>query len=171
MKARVRLGYTVELVVEGRDEEAIQEWLNSTTPEQAMELSEGMAREDYIDEILSPVAENSSVDYCISRPKSLLAIIASNGGAPYICTSFEEAANNGRDRNIVIIDDADIYFTCKRNGVFGELVCWVEDEFKEEPELFDIVESFLAQYLDDSWYIPEKDVSFAPYEQYEQERD
>jgi len=171
MKARVRLGYTVELVVEGKDEEAILDWLNCTTPEQAMELSGGLAKEDYIEEILSPVAESSRVDYCISRPKSLLAIVASNGGASYICTSFEEAANNGRDRNIVIIDDGDIYFTCKKDGTFGELVCWVEDEFKEEPDLFDVVENYLAQYLDDRWFIQEKDREFTPYEQYEQERD
>ena len=170
MKARVKLGYAVELVVEGKNEEAIQDWLECTTPEQAMELSEGLAKEDYIEEILSPVAESSRVDYCISRPKSLLAIVASNGGALYICTSFGEAERNSRDRNIVIIDDADIYFTCKRDGVFGGLVCWAGDEFKEDPDLYDVVENYLAQYLDDRWFIPEKDVSFVPYEPDEIER-
>lgn len=112
------------------------------------------------EEIRANMDEN---DYCISRPKSLLAIVASNGGASYICTSFEEAASNGRDRNIVIIDDGDIFFTCKKNGVFETTACWVKEEFKEYPDLYDAVEAYLAQYLDDRWFVPEKDVSFVPH--------
>jgi hypothetical protein len=48
-----------------------------------------------------------------------------------ICTSFEEAENNDRKKNLVIIDDSDIYLTYKYNGTFGEFLCWVEDELTE----------------------------------------
>lgn len=53
-----------------------------------------------------------------------------------VTTSFKEAQDNNRRRNIVIIDDGskyfDIYLTYKRNGVeLGEFICWVEDEFIE----------------------------------------
>ena len=55
----------------------------------------------------------------------------------YVCTSFEEAENNNRKKNIVIIDNADIYLTYKYNGVFGEFVCWVFDEFEEDESVYD----------------------------------
>ena len=73
MKCKVRLTYSVELYVEGKDEEEIQEWLNNTTPEGARSLacyqnnSVGNVSESYNEEIICPVREDSIVDYVIGR--------------------------------------------------------------------------------------------------------
>lgn len=65
MKYKVKLSYTVELFVEGKSEETVQDWLNYTTPSQARELAGKSISEDYNDEILCRVADNSIVDYII----------------------------------------------------------------------------------------------------------
>lgn len=65
MKCKVRLSYTVELFVEGESEETVKDWLNSTTPTEAKELANNMVYEDFSEEILCNVREDSVVDYVI----------------------------------------------------------------------------------------------------------
>lgn len=61
-------------------------------------------------------------------PRNLTDEIKKLGFGNLICTSFEEARENERKKNIVIIDNAEIYLTFKYNDKFGELVSWGEDE-------------------------------------------
>ena len=67
MKCKVKLTRTVELVVEGKDEEAILNWLCVTTPEEAYLLSDGSAEEEYTEEIVCCVADDSIVNYVIKE--------------------------------------------------------------------------------------------------------
>ena len=67
MKCKVRLTYAVEMYVEGESEEAIQDWMQNTTPMQAQSLSKGMVTEEFSEEILYPVREDSRVDYVIGK--------------------------------------------------------------------------------------------------------
>lgn len=66
MKCKVRLSYTIEMFVEGKSEEEIAEWLNNTTPSEAKELAgNNMVNEDYNEEIICNVRDDSVVDYVI----------------------------------------------------------------------------------------------------------
>lgn len=65
MKCKVRLTQTVEMFVEGESEEAIMDWLYSTTPEEAADLATNMIDIHYDEEIICPVADDSDVDYVI----------------------------------------------------------------------------------------------------------
>ena len=68
MKAKVQLTYTVEMFVEGESEEAITDWLNRTTPEEAKTFAANNNRlitEDYSWEIICRVRDDSIVDYVI----------------------------------------------------------------------------------------------------------
>ena len=65
MKCKVRLTQTVEMFVEGESKEAIQEWLLSTTPEEAADLAENMIDISYDEEIICEVRDDSEVDYVI----------------------------------------------------------------------------------------------------------
>lgn len=66
MKAKVRLTYSVEMFVEGKSQDAIQNWLNNTTPSEAAELAgDNMISEDYSEEIICAVRDDSYVDYVI----------------------------------------------------------------------------------------------------------
>lgn len=67
MKCKVRLTRTVELFVEGKDEEAIMDWLRETTPEEAYQLADGGADDSYDEEIICPVRDDSIVDYVIAE--------------------------------------------------------------------------------------------------------
>ena len=67
MKCKVRLTRTVELFVEGKDEEAILDWLYQTTPEQAYMLADGDVEDEYTDEIVCPVRDDSEVNYVIEE--------------------------------------------------------------------------------------------------------
>lgn len=67
MKCKVRLTQEVELIVEGRDEEAIMDWLSQTTPEEAFELSKGMASTSYDEEILYKINSNVVAGYVIKE--------------------------------------------------------------------------------------------------------
>lgn len=67
MKFKVRLTRTVELFVEGKDEEVIMDWLSQTTPEEAYLLSDGGADDSYDEEIICPVRDDSVVDYIIKE--------------------------------------------------------------------------------------------------------
>ena len=65
MKCKVRLTHTVEMFVEGESEEAIQDWLNSTTPEEAKKLADKPVDEHWEEEIVCKIREDSYVDYVI----------------------------------------------------------------------------------------------------------
>ena len=67
MKCKVRLTYEVELFVEGDSEEAIQEWLLCTTPQEAKEMAMHPVDEYYWEEIVANVREDSDVDYVIRK--------------------------------------------------------------------------------------------------------
>lgn len=68
MKCKVRLTHTVELFVEGKDEEAIMDWLSQTTPEQAYDLTDGnLEMDEYDEEMICPVRDDSIVDYVIKE--------------------------------------------------------------------------------------------------------
>lgn len=70
MKCKVRLTHTVELFVEGKDKEAIMDWLSQTTPEGASVVVGGNVIESYDEEILYEVRDDSIVDYTIDDPES-----------------------------------------------------------------------------------------------------
>ena len=66
MKAKVRLTYSVEMFVEGKSEEAIEDWLRCITPTEAKELAgNNFVTEDYSEEIICGVRDDSVVDYVI----------------------------------------------------------------------------------------------------------
>ena len=67
MKCKVRLIQTVELIVEGKDEETIMDWLSQTTPEEAFELSDYMASNSYDEEILYEISNNVVAGYVIKE--------------------------------------------------------------------------------------------------------
>lgn len=53
----VRLTRTIELAVKGDSEEAIQDWLNSTTPEEAKEQAIGEYEESFSEEIVKNLSD------------------------------------------------------------------------------------------------------------------
>ena len=65
MKCKVRLTHTVEMFVEGESEEAINEWLICTTPEEARDIAHNAVDQEYEEEIICYVDEDSEVDYVI----------------------------------------------------------------------------------------------------------
>ena len=67
MKCKVRMTYAIEFFVEGEDEDAIQDWLMCTTPAEAKELIDGYVDEEYTEEIICEVREDSDVDYVIGE--------------------------------------------------------------------------------------------------------
>lgn len=66
MKCKVRLTHTVTMFVEGDTEDMIQDWLNSTTPSGAKKLCSNYVEEDYSEEIICEVRDDSNVDYKIN---------------------------------------------------------------------------------------------------------
>lgn len=67
MKCKVRLTRTVELYVEGKNEEAILDWLYQTTPEAAYLASDGDVQDEYTEEIVCCVRDDSDVNYVIKE--------------------------------------------------------------------------------------------------------
>jgi hypothetical protein len=70
MIAKVRLTHTVEAFVKTNSDDQLQDWLNATTPSQAKELiqaNKGYVSEDYSEEILCHVMDNSDYDIDISE--------------------------------------------------------------------------------------------------------
>lgn len=65
MKAKVKLTHTVELVVEAETREQIEDWLNCTTPEEALDMA-GPITEFYDEEIIQTMSDNAVVDYAIN---------------------------------------------------------------------------------------------------------
>lgn len=76
--------------------------------------------------------------------KKFINCLSAKGLDKIICTSFEEAENNDRRKNIVIIadeDGADLYLTYKYAGNFGEFGSWVSEDFEEDELLFSVLGS------------------------------
>ena len=67
MKCKVKLTRTVELIVEGKSEDSILDWLYTTTPEGAYLEANGCVDEEYSEEIICPVRDDSEVDYVIKE--------------------------------------------------------------------------------------------------------
>jgi hypothetical protein len=67
MKCKVRLIHEVKMFVEGPSEEAIQEWLLCTTPQEAKDLAVNAVNESYDEEIVCYVRDDSEVDYVIEE--------------------------------------------------------------------------------------------------------
>ena len=67
MKCKVRLTRPVELIVEGKSEDSILGWLYTTTPEGAYLEANGCVDEEYSEEIICPVRDDSEVDYVIKE--------------------------------------------------------------------------------------------------------
>ena len=106
--------------------------------------------------------------------KSITKLLYENGFGNLICSSFEEAEKNDRKKNLVVIDDTDIYLTYKLNGVFGEFICWVEEEFEINEDLYntmlswvediygmDTTEEEIEEYLAEGTFI----FDFTPYKE------
>lgn len=70
MKCKVRLTRTVELIVEGENEEAILDWLYNTTPEGAYLMAKGDVEDEYSDEIICNVRDDSVVNYTIKEEQT-----------------------------------------------------------------------------------------------------
>lgn len=77
----------------------------------------------------------------MSKMKEKLAeMLKDEGMYGFVVDSFDAARGNKRRKNIVLTDEG-IYLTFKADidgetNVFGELVCWVDDEFKEDPSVY-----------------------------------
>lgn len=72
MKCKVRLTHAVELFVEGKSEDQIQDWLNNITPTEAYLLAynnDGKPDTEYDEEIICVVRDDSEVDYVIGEEK------------------------------------------------------------------------------------------------------
>jgi hypothetical protein len=65
MKCKVRLSHTVKMFVEGESEDAIQEWLLCTTPEEAVNIAFNAVDQEYEEEIICYVNDDFEVDYVI----------------------------------------------------------------------------------------------------------
>lgn len=65
MKCKVRLTHTVEMYVEGESEDVIMDWLLCTTPEEAVDMAHNAVDQEYEEEIICEVREDSEVDYVI----------------------------------------------------------------------------------------------------------
>lgn len=75
-----------------------------------------------------------------------LANIIGKYGNIRVVDSFEKAEKD-KHRKIVVFTGTDIYFTYKYRGkVFGELISWVEDEFKEDEAIYNIVNNYLEEF-------------------------
>ena len=88
--------------------------------------------------------------------KSITNLIKEIGLEDLICNSFDEAKNNNRRKNIVVLDDVDIYLTYKYHGEFGELACWVSDEFEEDERVYDS----MIEWVKDIFYRKENEIDY-----------
>lgn len=78
--------------------------------------------------------------------------LAINGLTDFLVGSHLEAAASEHQNAIVFIPDEetgkfDVYLIGKKDGVFTEYVCWVADEFEEDPELiYTVIKYVLAGF-------------------------
>lgn len=68
MKCKVRLSLSVEMVVKGKSEEEIQDWLNSTSPLEIVDTNIPHD-ESYDEKILHYVHDDVQEDYVIESEK------------------------------------------------------------------------------------------------------
>lgn len=94
----------------------------------------------------------------IDKKNKLERMITTHGYGNFICHSFEEAQNNKRKKNIVIINGTDIYLTFKHDGEFGDFACWVEDEFKEDESVYETVLSWIDDIFTKPSEMVEKEI-------------
>ena len=66
MKAKVRLTYSVEMFVEAKSEEQLQDWLNTTTPIEAADQAINFVNQNYTEEIICHVSDDSIVDLSLT---------------------------------------------------------------------------------------------------------
>ena len=81
--------------------------------------------------------------------QEILEGIKEMGFGHLVVSSHEEAKQNNRKKNIILIEDnelCDIYLTYKYQGEIGEFVCWVSDEFEGEPNLVDIILNAVEEF-------------------------
>lgn len=91
----------------------------------------------------------------------------------FLVSTFDEAKEIARPFSVVYYPNAetglfDVYLTAKKNGRFGEMVCWTEAEFEEDESLLATVTDFLVSVLkaeDKESKIKEwnKNIAFTPY--------
>lgn len=151
-----------------------------TGEEEKIELIKAEIIDAEIKAYMNAVAQALKISKVLNTPGlkySLTDLVKEAGLGEYICTSFEEAENNDRRKNIVIIGDSDIYLTYKtEDGSFGEFVCWVSDEFEEDESVFHSA----IEWAKDVYYRTEEDIDkaleagyfpfdFKPYEEMEME--
>ncbi len=67
MKCKVRLTRTVELFVEGRDEDTILDWLRENTPESVYLATDGNVEDEFDEEIVYVVSDSTAVGYKIPQ--------------------------------------------------------------------------------------------------------
>ena len=67
MIAKVKMTYSVECFIKADNDEQLQDWLNNHTPRDAFLLANKYVQEDYDEEILCHVMDNSDYDIDISK--------------------------------------------------------------------------------------------------------
>jgi hypothetical protein len=67
MKCHVRLTRAVELIVEGKSENEIMDWLRQNTPEAVYLDADGNVTDEYSEEIICQVSDDSEVNYVIKE--------------------------------------------------------------------------------------------------------
>ena len=86
----------------------------------------------------------------MTKYQQILDGIKEMGFENLIVSSHEEAEQNDRKQNIVLIDEENglcsIYLTYKHHGQFGEFVCWDSEEFEGEPDLVDIILNAVGEF-------------------------
>lgn len=111
-------------------------------------LEDGKFKKDY--ERIAKQQMDGDKDTHIPWKRDLTQMIKNLGYGQYVCTSFEEAEQNDRRKNIVIIDNADVYLTYKYKNKFGVFVCWMKDEFREDPSVYDSVGNWVVDIFSQS---------------------
>ncbi len=111
-------------------------------------LAEAVEKSNELAEKVAGTASSSNLKDNLTR------ILQKKGFSGYIVSSFEEAKENDRKKNIVLLDDG-IYLTYKADlgqetPVFGEFASWNEDEFEEDPTIYASVMNWVSDLYDDS---------------------
>ena len=127
--------------ISGISQDIFNIWKNSNDKKAVEDLFEIFTEvkfEHYLSRCINEMSTQN-----ITNGKALEEAIRNTEFGQYICHSLEEAEFNNRKKNIVIMNDLrkhpDVYLTYKHEGKFGEFVCWVEDEFEEDPNIYQSV--------------------------------
>lgn len=99
-----------------------------------------------LDAEIYTLAPRSEHDEKPSFDARLANIIYSQNNANVV-NNFDDAKTSNA-RKVIVFTGTDVYFTYKHNGkTFGELVCWVEDEFDADDSVYGTVENYINEYL------------------------